>query len=113
MNTDCLSSTGCILSGVDLHNGVTIRVDRNQTVVPGVRGGLEIDSTVGGVIVAPEIEVVEERISSLYVSASFFLHHEFDLPMSQLDSNHCLKTSLRTVARKTRFLCSCELLWKR
>ena len=73
MNTDCLSPTVCLLSGVNLHNGVAIIVNRNETVVPGVRGALEVDSTVGRVIVAPEVEVVKERISSLYVSASLFL----------------------------------------
>jgi len=55
-----------VLGLVDGHDGVTLVVDRNQTLVPCVACTLVRDGTMCRIVPCPEIEVVEESVSLLY-----------------------------------------------
>ena len=66
MDSHSFSTTGNVLGLVDGHDGVTLVVDRDQTLVPCVACTLVRDGTVCRIIPCPEIKVVEERVSLLY-----------------------------------------------
>ncbi len=69
VDTDGLAAAPHMLGSVDLHDSMSVPIDRHKTAVPSVRGGLEIHSPVSRVIVAPEVEVVEEIATGLFLSA--------------------------------------------
>lgn len=66
MNSDSLSATGNVLGLINSHDGVSLVVDGNQSLVPGIAGGLVGNGTVCRVVPCPEVEVVKEGVSLLF-----------------------------------------------
>jgi len=65
VDSHSLSTTRDVLSLVNGHDGITLAVDRDQTLVPGIAGRLVRDGTVGRVVPLPEVKVVEKGVSLL------------------------------------------------
>jgi hypothetical protein len=66
VDSHSFSATGNVFGLVDSHDGVTLAVDRYQTLVPSVAGTLVRDGTVCRVVPCPEVKVVKEVVSLLY-----------------------------------------------
>ena len=66
MNSHSFSATGNVFGLVDSHDGVTLAVDRDQALVPGIAGTLVRDGTVCRVVPCPEVEMVKEVVSLLF-----------------------------------------------
>lgn len=63
VNSHGLSTAGNVFGRVDLHDGVALRVDRDQTLVPRRTGVDILDGSVSGIIPRPEGPVVKERVA--------------------------------------------------
>jgi hypothetical protein len=66
VDSHSFSATGNAFGLVDSHDGVTLAVDRNQALVPGIAGTLVRDGTVCRVVPCPEVEMVKEVVSLLF-----------------------------------------------
>jgi hypothetical protein len=66
VDSHSFSATGNVFGLVDSHDGVTLAVDRNQALVPGIAGTLVRDGTVCRVVPCPEVEMVKEVVSLLF-----------------------------------------------
>ena len=66
VDSHSFSATGNVFGLVDSHDGVTLAVDRDQALVPGIAGTLVRDSTVCGIVPCPEVEMVKEVVSLLF-----------------------------------------------
>jgi hypothetical protein len=64
--SDSFSATGNVLGLINSHDGVSLVVDRDQALVPGIAGGLVRNGTVCRVIPCPKVEIVKEGISLLF-----------------------------------------------
>jgi len=63
VDSHSFSATGNVFGLVDSHDGVTLAVDRDQSLVPSITGTLVRDGTMGRVVVCPKVEMVKEIVS--------------------------------------------------
>ena len=69
VQTDSFTSTTAgILGRVGVHHRVAALVDADQTLVPRLTGILVVDGTMCRVVPVPEIKVVKEAASGLFLS---------------------------------------------
>jgi hypothetical protein len=66
VDSHSFSTTGNVFGLVDSHDGVTLAVDGDQALIPGIARTLVRDGTVGGVVPCPEVEMVKEVVSLLF-----------------------------------------------